>query len=196
MYCGQTWTPLIALLHRAYRSRVRKAKRNWRVSPGTRPNSGLKEGQCLAIKPIIETTLLVRKRVGIGVLARRRRIGSALSTRKVSRGLIPPSANARVGPYSPRGTCADTQESPDSRLQIVLRPDGGAAGGPRYCGDCGAERVREVEHLGCDYVGAGRAERQEPARGKDGRCDFRRDTGAQADGDGGGVADAGGPGSI
>ena len=68
--------------------------------------------------------------------------------------------------------------------------------GRRDCGGGGAERVRQVEHLGRDYVGAGGAVGQEPARDEDGRRDLCGDARAQADGDGGGVADAGRPGGV
>ena len=66
----------------------------------------------------------------------------------------------------------------------------------RDCGGGGAERLRQVEHLRCDYVGAGRAVCEDAARREDGGRDLCGDARAEADRDGGGVADAGGPGGV
>ena len=102
-------------------------------------------------------------------------------------------ARFRGGSFSGEVRFAQAQAGPASGVQVVLRPDGDPSLRRRDCGGGGPERVRQIQHLGRGDVGAGGAVCEEPARRQDGGRHLCRDAGPQADGDGGGVADAGGP---
>src|SRR6266571_4578927 len=91
----------------------------------------------------------------------------------------------------PRGFHAPRQ-SRDRRVQVLLRQTGAGLQGRRD-GHRRAERLREEQHLRRDLLGAGRAEREEPARVLDGGRDLRGQPVAPAPGHGRGQPQGLGP---